>query len=293
MIRLPSKSLSATALSELARQQQLIDSQPTFTTQVAKAQTRWKGKEGSQTCKAAFAEIRRALRAMTVSAQACSYCEYSEGEDVEHIYPKSWFPERTFAWDNYLLACKSCNTSFKSNDFAVFHPAGSSTVLRLTSQVAGPVPSTDSVLLNPRAENPLHWLAIDFWAGCAFTQARQLNQRDQQRADYTIELLQLNFRGELLKARQIAHRHFITLLREYVEAKNATTLAQLTAAVNEPSVVDPQQPLPGQRARIMASLRRAIRTHPHPSVWQELQRQHATMPQATQLFQSAPEALSW
>ncbi|RZK30276.1 MAG: hypothetical protein EOO63_07160 [Hymenobacter sp.] len=256
--------MSATALSELARQQQLIDSQPTFTTQVAKAQTRWKGKEGSQTCKAAFAEIRRALRAMTVSAQACSYCEYSEGEDVEHIYPKSWFPERTFAWDNYLLACKSCNTSFKSNDFAVFHPAGSSTVLRLTSQVAGPVPSTDSVLLNPRAENPLHWLAIDFWAGCAFTQARQ-----------------------------IAHRHFITLLREYVEAKNATTLAQLTAAVNEPSVVDPQQPLPGQRARIMASLRRAIRTHPHPSVWQELQRQHATMPQATQLFQSAPEALSW
>ena len=166
-------------------------------------------------------------------------------------------------------------------------------MLRLTPQIAGPVPSAEAVLLNPRVENPLDWLVVDFRAGCAFAQALNLSQRDQQRADYTVELLQLNLRSELLKARQIAHRHFIGLLREYVEAKNAATLPQLLAAVNEPNVVDPNQPLPGQRARIMAALRRAIRTHPHPAVWQELQRQHPTMTQAAKLFQSAPEALAW
>ncbi|QNE42136.1 hypothetical protein F1C16_21175 (plasmid) [Hymenobacter sp. NBH84] len=287
------KVLSTATQTELARQQKVVDNEPTFAAQVAKAQTRWKSKESGQSGKHAFAEIKQQLRALTISTQACSYCEYSEGEDIEHIYPKSWFPQRTFVWDNYLLACKTCNTSFKRNGFAVFNPAGSSHVLHLTPQVAGPVGSTDAVLLNPLVENPLDWLIIDFQAGCAFAQASQLSTRDQKRADYTIELLQLNFRAELSKARRIAHRHFIGLLREYVEVKLTTTLAQLAAAVNEPHVVDLNQPFRGQRARIMASLRRAIRTHPHPAVWQELQRQQLTMPQAAKLFQDAPEALIW
>ncbi|RZK36814.1 MAG: hypothetical protein EOO61_09825 [Hymenobacter sp.] len=230
---------------------------------------------------------------MTISEQACSYCEYSEGEDIEHVYPKSWFPDRTFSWDNYLLACKSCNTSFKSNGFAVFQPAGSTTLYHLTSQTPGQPPSTDSALLNPRAENPLDYLELDFLAGLAFVPVANLSQRDQQRADYTRGLLHLNTRAELRKARSTAHRHFFGLLREYVEVKQATTVQALDTAVIVPNVVDLNQPLARQRALIMVSLRRAIRTHAHPSVWYELKRQHPAMPKTNLLFQAAPEALSW
>lgn len=47
----------------------------------------------------------------------CSYCEvflYPQQLDVEHIYPAKSHKSRRLNWDNFLLACKSCN-SFKNN----------------------------------------------------------------------------------------------------------------------------------------------------------------------------------
>jgi hypothetical protein len=50
--------------------------------------------------------------------QKCAYCEgkllaVSFG-DIEHIYPKSKFPERVVDWDNLTLACSRCNDHKKS-----------------------------------------------------------------------------------------------------------------------------------------------------------------------------------
>lgn len=36
-----------------------------------------------------------------------------------------------------------------------------------------------------------------------------------------------------------------------------------------------------------------IKSHSHPTVWKELIRQRETLNQTNQLFQQAPEALSW
>ena len=48
----------------------------------------------------------------------CAYCEskllHIHHGDVEHIYPKSLDPNKTFDWDNLTLACEVCN-QFKSN----------------------------------------------------------------------------------------------------------------------------------------------------------------------------------
>lgn len=43
----------------------------------------------------------------------CSYCErfLAQSIDVEHIRPKSLQPELQFTWDNFLLACKNCNST--------------------------------------------------------------------------------------------------------------------------------------------------------------------------------------
>ena len=39
----------------------------------------------------------------------CSYCERPGDLAVEHIEPKSLYPERLLDWLNYLLACNNCN----------------------------------------------------------------------------------------------------------------------------------------------------------------------------------------
>jgi hypothetical protein len=45
------------------------------------------------------------------------YCEDSLGTDIEHFWPKMAYPERAFAWDNYLLACSHCNSNLKRTQF--------------------------------------------------------------------------------------------------------------------------------------------------------------------------------
>lgn len=42
----------------------------------------------------------------------CSYCEIplSDRADVEHIRPKNSNPDLSLTWDNFLLACTSCNS---------------------------------------------------------------------------------------------------------------------------------------------------------------------------------------
>jgi len=37
------------------------------------------------------------------------FCEDSRGTDIEHFWPKSTYPARTFDWLNLLLVCGGCN----------------------------------------------------------------------------------------------------------------------------------------------------------------------------------------
>ncbi|MFO1234889.1 MAG: HNH endonuclease domain-containing protein [Rivihabitans pingtungensis] len=70
--------------------------------------------------------MRAQLKQESVGAGLCCYCEQNEeATDIEHILPKSLFPQQTFVADNYLLACKTCNTGHKLDKMAVFVPAGS------------------------------------------------------------------------------------------------------------------------------------------------------------------------
>lgn len=50
----------------------------------------------------------------------CAYCEskilHIHHGDVEHIFPKSLAPEKTFDWENLTLACEICNQLKSNND---------------------------------------------------------------------------------------------------------------------------------------------------------------------------------
>lgn len=65
----------------------------------------------------AFRSIRATLERMAPGIQHCMYCENNEATDIEHFWPRSLYPLRTFEWTNYLLACSNCNSNHKRAQF--------------------------------------------------------------------------------------------------------------------------------------------------------------------------------
>ncbi len=112
MLKLPDDiSLSKRSLGYLKRWQKAIDDKSDYKNQIEKAKKSW-GKSNKT-----FDEIKEKLRLMSNSTERCSYCEDSYADEIEHVYPKNVFPERTFIWENYLYACGPCNGP-KNNYFA-------------------------------------------------------------------------------------------------------------------------------------------------------------------------------
>ena len=56
------------------------------------------------------------LRNMAGKRERCMYCEDSRGTDIDHFWPKSVYPQRTFDWPNMLLSCSGCQRA-KGNKF--------------------------------------------------------------------------------------------------------------------------------------------------------------------------------
>ncbi len=60
-----------------------------------------------------------ALQDMCWGLQRCMYCQDSLGTDIDHFRPKVDYPERSYEWDNYILACSHCNSNYKRDKFPV------------------------------------------------------------------------------------------------------------------------------------------------------------------------------
>jgi len=63
-------------------------------------------------------DVRGALYA--IGGRVCAYCGRLASDnrgDVEHYRPKSIYPWLTYEFTNYLIGCRICNTSRKSNEF--------------------------------------------------------------------------------------------------------------------------------------------------------------------------------
>jgi len=82
----------------------------------------------------AFDEIRETLKTkMAAGCERCMFCGDSAGTDIEHFRPKSTFPGHAFRWENYLLACSTCNgPTYKGTKFPQ-DPAGNPLLLDPTT----------------------------------------------------------------------------------------------------------------------------------------------------------------
>jgi hypothetical protein len=130
-------------------------------------------------------------------------------------------------------------------------------------------PSGLALLIDPRHENPLDYLFLDTENTFKFVPFG-VEGLAKRKASYTIEVLGLNSRNYLVKARKNAFFNFRARLREYVSQKKLS--------------VPPQG---------LAPLIASLRSEHHQIVWHEMIRQRNSHPELQTLFQRAPEALDW
>jgi uncharacterized protein (TIGR02646 family) len=143
---------------------------------------------------------KEALRKST--AGKCMYCEgkfeQSSYAHVEHIKPKTKFPELKFSWDNLGFSCQVCNTN-KGEKYDETTP-----------------------FINPYNENPEDYLVfLDFYVH---------PRRDSERGKYSITELQLN-RAGLIERRKERIDKLYTLINVFSCIPNESFRAQLLTEI--------------------------------------------------------------
>ena len=263
MFKIPATALLVPDAAQLANLQTSLDAAGDYAARVAEGKKRWATKPD-----ALFGRIRKMLEDMCSGNIRCIYCEDSRGDEIEHMRPKDLYPETVFVWDNYVLACGPCNGP-KNNHFAVI-PAGAPVLVDVkrkpktaVTEPAGGAPA----LIDPRTEDPLSFLWLDF--GTFRFVPNTDAQVERLRAQYTIDVLRLNERDELVRGRRSAFRAFKALLEQYC--------AQAAGWVQT------------EKDIFIAD----FRIERYRTVWLEMIRQRGARPDLDALLRQAPEALAW
>lgn len=268
MIQLREVQLPLKVRGTLRRWQADIDKVVSYEERVAEADRKFKSRNTLRDT--TFQCVREALTQMCSGACRCCYCEDSAADEVEHIKPKSLYPEVCFVWPNYLYACGLCNGP-KNNRFSVLSVPSRAIVevaRKPKAPVAPPVPG-DPVLIDPRHEDPLTFMSLDLVSTFWFSPIAPRGTEEFERATYTIKVLRLNVREYLPRARKQAYSSYESRLELYVSCRDAKApRSQLTHII------------------------RGIQTMDHPTVWAEMKRQHDGR-RLRALFGKAPEALGW
>lgn len=269
MRKLPQVALPKTVQTSLDRWQADLNNIQDYEERVDQSREKFKTRNTSKS--KTFSAIRKGLTSLCSGARRCCYCEDSAADEVEHIKPKSLYPEQTFVWENYLYSCGPCN-SRKNNNFFIFESA-THKITNISRKKGDPVIPPligDSVFINPRQEDPFDFIIIDLVDTFMFIPSAQPESRDYNRAEYTINKI-LNLNSDLLlAARKESYYSCRARLCEYVRSKNSGSLqAQLDLLTN------------------------SLKSMQHPTVWQEIKRQQHLIPELEILFAQAPEALKW
>ncbi|WP_199084633.1 HNH endonuclease [Bosea sp. ASV33] len=267
MMHISDAGISDAARAVLRGWQDEVDSDPEYERRVKAAKlsfTRRNRKDNPT-----FAHIRDVLSSMCCGAVRCGYCEDSAADEVEHIAPKSLYPERTFDWANYLYACGYCNRG-KNNSFPLKLASGQIVDgARKPNTPVLPPPAGTSLLIDPRVEDPLDYLELDLAGTFRFLPRIGIEALAHERAETTIEVLDLN-RGYLLKARKTHFQSYQDRLVVYALRRDG-----------------------GADAGELDRRREDLLNQYHPSIFEEMKRQVVLDPVIRAAFENVPEALGW
>lgn len=132
-------------------------------------------------------------------------------------------------------------------------------------------------MINPRNENPLDFCMLDLSSTFKFVVIKPAGTKEAQKAEYSFnQVLRLNEREFLRKARETAYINYKSRLGYYNSEKNKGTLQ-----VNLNKLIE------------------NLKQEAHPTVWKEMQRQYLMGilknidKDLNDLFINSPEALKW
>lgn len=291
MVFLISKNLEATEIALLQSLQNQINIESTFAKKAEKAKKLWDNK-GDSKRQQAFAKIKQLLKDMCVGIEICNYCECNEANDIEHIYPKSFFPEKTFEWDNYLLACKQCNTAYKLDKCFTLDHSGT---LQNTTRGQEPIHKIIA-FVNPRSDDPksYFWLNLRTWQ---FELFDELLLFQQNKAAKTLEILGLNQRALLVAQREMAAGQFYDKLERLTRLLRASSFSEMEAILSpHDAILDASLPLDALKVELKKTLQIHFQKqkYGHPSVWEAIKMiASKTNPKWRTIFEQIPEALQW
>jgi uncharacterized protein (TIGR02646 family) len=289
MIKIGDKELSVSTIEMLKNLQSKIDGEDSFAKRADKAQSLWNSKGGTDG-KKAFEEVKEMLTSMCVYVEICNYCEQSEANDIEHIAPKSFFPDLAFVWKNYLLACKQCNSGLKLDKCFVIDAAGNS-----VETIRGEEPLFKQIaFINPRTEDPNDFMYLNMQT-FKFDIFPWLSNLNKSKAISTIEILQLNDRATLVKARESAKGHYYDKLDRLVRVLKTKNKTQLKKALNPATdKFDLTKSIPDLKEEVLESYKLYIQKYQHPSVWHSIKKIESQSDELwKEIFKQIPDALNW
>ena len=292
MIQPVTKTLAQQATDRLSHLQGKVDAKPSFAKKVAEAQRLWRNKNSSNPDKRAFGEIKNALHSSHVLGDICHYCEQNENNDIEHINPKSFFPQYTFDWENYLLVCKQCNSGYKLDKCFVLND--NNDLCKVDRGIE--LQYKTIAFINPRLENPNDFLIMNMKTfEFEIHPGIRQNKAKRNKAIKTLEILQLNNRDLLIEQRESAAKYFYQRFEQLVNILESDTLAEVEDKLTPyDKFIDKTLPLSDIKLRIKAGIKKDIQSHQHPSVWHAIKMvERATNPKWKTLFDRLQEALDW
>lgn len=290
MLRLVSKRLPKKVQVVLDGLQATVDAGVDFNTRKEAAKNLWSTK-GGVVGKHAFEKISKKLLEQCVFVGICNYCEHNEASDVEHIYPKSFFPEHAFRWDNYLLACKTCNSGYKLDKCYVIDNDG-----QIVTVQRGAEPAYKTLaFINPKEEDPTRYKYLNLKT-FKFDEMTELDRISRLKYEKTIEILELNLRDTLIEARKTAYNYYYSRLRQLTEILKSETKEKLLEILSphEDEIDHAGKSLEVLKTHFKESYRKDIVRFQHPSVWYSIKMiESKTDPKWRRLFEYLPEAANW
>jgi uncharacterized protein (TIGR02646 family) len=124
----------------------------------------------------------------------CGYCEIIEAETIDHFWPQSRYADKIWNWTNYIWCCDACQRR---------------------KGATLPCNAQGYQMVNPREDEPLHFLQIDPETGAI--SERSLDSETIQRGQYTITVLKLNERPDLDHQRQHLYFDILDWISEMVK----------------------------------------------------------------------------
>lgn len=124
----------------------------------------------------------------------CGYCDTVEAQTVDHFWPQNT-ADRRWDWDNFILACDVCQSHKLARP---------------------PADEQGHQMLNPRVDEPLLFLFIDFETGMVAPLPR--SEESLARGQVTLDRLGLSQRASLQDERRCKFLDVLRYIMDMIEA---------------------------------------------------------------------------